>query len=276
MRDNRDLGWLSDSGETQYLCYSPPKTKASQENDRCYKQANLRGHATKKSAGDKNPSRPTVPSHITLPGSSISFLISPLIRTQAHCRNRYFSGTVRISVAPMPSHPHHQAVACTDATAHPQREHHRTTCYTSCNEHSPGRCRPHSQVRYPDIAVQGPCSRPSFLPPTRHTSCGPFYPRWSACRKNEDSCSVFARHVDYSRLRRKSQRNTVAGLCPAQMPECSELNSFSPSLIVPSRHENGPNRAGVVESWTYGNGMSGRHSFDLFVLGREALAERRT
>jgi hypothetical protein len=39
------------------LCYAPPKPKASQENDRCYKQANPNGQAAEKSAASKNKQR---------------------------------------------------------------------------------------------------------------------------------------------------------------------------------------------------------------------------
>jgi hypothetical protein len=94
-----------------------------------------------------------------------------LIRTQAHRRNGHVGGTVRISMAPMPPRPHHPAAACTDATAHPRRGHHRTTSHTLCSVRSPGRCRPRSQVRSPDTTAQGPRSRFPVLRPTRHTSC---------------------------------------------------------------------------------------------------------
>jgi hypothetical protein len=43
----------------------------------------------------------------------------------------------RMSIAPMPRRPRYQAAACTDATAHPRRAHHRTTSYTSCSARSP-------------------------------------------------------------------------------------------------------------------------------------------
>jgi len=71
------------------------------------------------------------------------------------------------SMAPM----HHRAAACTDATGHPRRGHHRTSSYTSCNARSPDRCRPHSRVRRPDTTSLGPRSRLPCLPSTRHTSC---------------------------------------------------------------------------------------------------------
>jgi hypothetical protein len=71
----------------------------------------------------------------------------------------------------MPRRPHHQAAACTDATAHLRRGKRRTTAYTSCSVRSPGRCRPHRPVRHPDITAPSPRSCLPFAPSTRHTSC---------------------------------------------------------------------------------------------------------
>ena len=90
----------------------------------------------------------------------------------AYYRNGYFGGTARMSMAlTSRRHPHHQPAACTDATAHPRRGHHRTTAHTSCSVRSPGKYRPHSRVRRPDTTAPGPRSRLPFLPSTRHTSC---------------------------------------------------------------------------------------------------------
>jgi hypothetical protein len=90
----------------------------------------------------------------------------------AYYRNGYFGGTARMSMAlTSRRHPDHQPAACTDATAHPRRGHHRTTAHTSCSVRSPGKYRPHSRVRRPDTTAPGPRSRLPFLPSTRHTSC---------------------------------------------------------------------------------------------------------
>ena len=75
------------------------------------------------------------------------------------------------SMAPTPHHPLHLAAACTDATAHPQHGHHRTTNCTTCSVRSPGMCTPHRQAKCPDTTAPGPRSRVPFLPSTRHTSC---------------------------------------------------------------------------------------------------------
>jgi hypothetical protein len=94
-----------------------------------------------------------------------------LIGTQAHCRNGHVGGTARISMPLMLRHPHHQAAACMDATAHSRRGHHRTTSDMSCSVRSRDRCRPHSQGRRPDTTAPGPSFRLPFLPSTRNTSC---------------------------------------------------------------------------------------------------------
>jgi hypothetical protein len=84
--------------------------------------------------------------------------------------------TARLSMVPMPRRPHHLAAACTDATAHPRRGHHKTTSYTSRSVRSPGRSRPHRQVRRPGTTAPSPRSHLPFLPSTRHTP-SPFYSR---------------------------------------------------------------------------------------------------
>ena len=88
---------------------------------------------------------------------------------QACCSDGHVDCTARISMAPTPRHPHHQEAACTDATGHPRRGHHRTTSYTSCSVRSPGRCSPHRLVRHPDTTAPSPRSHFPFLPSTRHT-----------------------------------------------------------------------------------------------------------
>jgi hypothetical protein len=60
---------------------------------------------------------------------------------------------------------------CTNATAHPQRAHRRTTSDRSDIVLSPGTCKPHRQVRCPDTIAPSPCSRLRCLRSTRHTSC---------------------------------------------------------------------------------------------------------
>jgi hypothetical protein len=75
-------------------------------------------------------------------------------------------------MAPMPRHPRPQAApAYTNAIAHPQRGHHRTTRCTSGSVRSPGSCRPHHRVRRPDTNAPGPRSQFHFLSRARHTSC---------------------------------------------------------------------------------------------------------
>src|SRR5260370_6657665 len=56
-------------------------------------------------------------------------------------------------MAPTPHHPLHLAGACTDATAHPQHGHHRTTSCTTCNVRSQGTCTPQPQARCPDTTA---------------------------------------------------------------------------------------------------------------------------
>src|ERR1700720_2212280 len=109
--------------------------------------------------------------------------------------------TARLSMIPMPRRPHHLAAACTDATAHPRRGHHRTTSYTSRSVRSPGRSRPHRQVRRPGTTAPSPRSHLPFLPSTRHTS-SPFYSPWSACRRRESTSpvSVFTKSLTESRV----------------------------------------------------------------------------
>jgi hypothetical protein len=85
------------------------------------------------------------------------------------CRSEHVGSTARM--ATMPRRPHHQAAACTDATAHPRRGKRRTTACTSYSARSPGRCRPHRPVRHPDITAPSPLSCLPFAPSTRHTSC---------------------------------------------------------------------------------------------------------
>ena len=85
------------------------------------------------------------------------------------CRSEHVGSTARM--ATMPRRPHHQAAACTDATAHPRRGKRRTTACTSYSARSPGRCRPHRPVRHPDIAAPSARSCLPFAPSTRHTSC---------------------------------------------------------------------------------------------------------
>ena len=64
-----------------------------------------------------------------------------------------------------------ELAACTDAAAHPQHGHRRTTCCTTCSVRSPGMCTPQHQTTCPDTTAPGPRSRVPFLPSTRHTSC---------------------------------------------------------------------------------------------------------
>ena len=93
-------------------------------------------------------------------------------RTYAHWRNANVGDTAQMLMAPMPRHPHHQAAAAyTNATAHPQRGHHRTTRCTSGSGQSLGSCRPHRRVRRPDTNDPGSRSRLPFLQWARHTSC---------------------------------------------------------------------------------------------------------
>lgn len=88
---------------------------------------------------------------------------------------------------PMPRRLSHRAAPCTNATAHPQRGHHRTTSYTSCSVRSPGTCTPQRQARRPDTIALGPRSRVP-LPP-RHL-VPPFYSRWPGHPKSEGTCPV--------------------------------------------------------------------------------------
>ena len=75
------------------------------------------------------------------------------------------------SMAPTPHQPLQLAVACTDATVHPQHGHHRTTYCRTCSVRSPGMCTPQRQAKCPDTTAPGPRSRVPFLLSTRHTSC---------------------------------------------------------------------------------------------------------
>ena len=71
--------------------------------------------------------------------------------------------------------------ACTDATAHPQHGHHRTTSCTTCSVRLPGRCTPQRQARCPDTSAPGLCSPFLFLPSAHLVP--PFYERRSATGK---------------------------------------------------------------------------------------------
>src|ERR1700687_2321413 len=99
-----------------------------------------------------------------------SFPIGAFIKTQGHCRNERNRSAWK-SMAPTPHHPLHLGAACTDATAHPQHGHHRTTFCTTYSVRSPGMCTPQRQAKCPDTNAPGPRSRVPFLPSTRHTSC---------------------------------------------------------------------------------------------------------
>jgi hypothetical protein len=108
-------------------------------------------------------------------------------RKLARRRDGHVGGTAQMHMAPIPGRPHHHAAACTDATAHPRRGHHRTTSYTSCSVRSPGRCRPHSLARRLDTTAPGPRSRLPFLP---HASCRHSTRVGRACRKIEGTSPV--------------------------------------------------------------------------------------
>src|SRR6266446_9108252 len=79
-------------------------------------------------------------------------------------------------------------IACTDAIAHPQHGHHRTTSCTTCSVRSPGRCTPQRQARCPDTTALGRRSRLPLLP-SQHL-VPPFYSRWVAHPKCEGTCPV--------------------------------------------------------------------------------------
>ena len=71
--------------------------------------------------------------------------------------------------------------ACTDATAHLQHGHHRTTSCTTCSVPSPGRCTPQRRARCLDTTAPGRRSRlPGF--PSQHL-VPQFYSRWAAHRR---------------------------------------------------------------------------------------------
>jgi hypothetical protein len=68
--------------------------------------------------------------------------------------------------------------SCTDATAHPQHGHHRTTSGTTGSVRSPGRCTPQRQAgRHDTTALDRRSRLPLF--PSQHLM-PPFYSRWAA------------------------------------------------------------------------------------------------